>query len=249
MRTVKAGIAAKQVPAETAPYLKNGTLSSCPRWPSLRVKNVRAREYIPVMAGTELTYGGLSAFRHPLDGLLKDPGLLEDEVWRLFTVPGVASWLEDKWHPWLEGRWRRGTCWQDALAALSEQGRLDRDRLLDACLDAFSRDFAPNQVGWYVTFHDRMSPSLDDMAARASRYIGLLDLIARYGLPEGPERLTIGELAGSLAPALEHRAAALGLPGGSPVAAAERLIEVPDPARVEPAAGDRLPPPLEDPGS
>jgi hypothetical protein len=30
---------------------------------------------------------------HPLDGLLADPGLLDDEVWRLFEVPGAAREL------------------------------------------------------------------------------------------------------------------------------------------------------------
>ena len=240
-------------------------------------------------------------------------------------MPGAASWLEERWH--------RGTCWQDDLAALSEQGRLDRGQLLDACLDAFGRGFAPNQLGWYVSFHDRMSPSLDEMAERASGYIRLLtveakpavslgqkacgrllaagtlpaeaflaasgpallfprkavaiaqlkligkiaatqpavrglalaaaarafghqrldvqeaalDLIARHGLPEGPERRVIGELAASLAPALDHQATALGLPGRSSAIAAERHTGAAGPPRFEPAAGDRLPPPLEDP--
>ena len=267
--------------------------------------------------------GGAPTFTHPLDGLLADPGLLEDEVWRLFTVPGAAAGLEERWH--------RGTCWQDALAVLSEQGRLDRGRLLDACLDAFGRGFAPNQIDWYVSFHDRMSPSVDEMAERAGRYIRLLTveatpavslgqkacgrllaagrlsaedflaasgpallsprkavataqlkligtvaatqpsvrdlalaaaarafghqrldiqeaalgLIAGHGLPEGPQRLVIAELAGSLAPALNHQATALGLPGRSP--AAERHVSDASRSRVEPSAGDRLPPPLEDP--
>jgi Family of unknown function (DUF6493) len=269
---------------------------------------------------------GGRTFTHlnPADGLLADPGLLEDEVWRLFTTPGVTRGLAPGTprHPG----------WEDALASLSEQGRLDRGRLLDACLDAFSQGFAPDELGWYVAFHDRMSPALDEMAARADRYIRLLtigakaaimlgqkacarllaigrlraedflaasgpallfpqksvaagqlkligklaaaqppvrdralaaaaeafghqrldiqdaalDLIARYGLPEGPEREVIRERAGRLAPSLEQRATALGLPARSPARTAERQIEVP--RRAEPGPGDPLPPPLEDPG-
>src|SRR6201995_4374812 len=83
----------------------------------------------------------------PLDGLLADPGLLDDEVWRLFEVPGAARELAKC----------QGT-WEEALVTLSERGLLDRGRLLDACLAAFCQDFAPTQVGWYATFHDRMGP-------------------------------------------------------------------------------------------
>jgi hypothetical protein len=251
-----------------------------------------------------------------LDALLADPDLLKDEVWRLFTVPDAAAWLDGSW--------------EDALMTLSERGLLDRGRLLDACLDAFTMDFAPNRVGWYVTFHDRMDPSPGEMAARHDRYLrllaadsrggvsrgqkacgrlleaGLLDpedflaacgpallfpgktvataqlkligkvaaaepsargralaaaavafghqrvdvqeaalkLIARYGLPEGDERLVICGLAASLAPALAREAAALGLP----IRPAAQLIEIPDQPRSEPSAGDKLPPPLDDPG-
>jgi Family of unknown function (DUF6493) len=260
-------------------------------------------------------------FAHPLAGLLADPGLLDDEVWRLFTVPGAARMLR---------AWRDGL-WEDALAELSARGRLDRGRLLDACLEAFTRDFAPDELGWYVTFHDRMSPSLEEMAARAGRYIGLLavnarpavtlgqkacgrlltagrlpaeeflaaagpallfpgkavaaaqlkligrvaaadpavrdralgvaagafghqrldiqeaalDLIARLGLPEGPESLTIGELTPLLAPALEHRATALGLPGGSP----SRSSSAARSARTGCSTGSRPGPPAPRPGT
>ena len=120
---------------------------------------------------------GRSRFIQPLDGLLADPGLLDDEIWRLFTVPGAATWL---------GAWDDGL-WEDALATLAEQGRLDRGRLLDACLDAFTRDFPPNQVGWYVTFHDRMNPSLDEMAIRAGRYLALLAAGSKPGVSLGQQ--------------------------------------------------------------
>jgi hypothetical protein len=219
----------------------------------------------------------------PLRELLADPGLLEDEFWRLFTTPGVTRGLEP-------GSARRPG-WEDALAALAGQGRLDRGRLLDACLDALGRDLAAD---WYLALHDRLDPSLDEMAVRADRYAALLtvsakavvtfaqkacgrllaagrlpaddflaasgpallfpgkavaaaqlrligkvirarpqatdralaaaaeafghqrldiqeaalDLIARYGLPEGPEREVISEGAARLVPALEHRAVA-----------------------------------------
>ena len=121
----------------------------------------------------------------PLDALLADPGLLEDEVWRLFTVPGAAAWLDDSW--------------ADALVTLSERGRLDRGRLLEACLDAFASDLPANRMGWYVTFHDRLNPSLEEMAARSGRYLRLLAAGAKQGVSLGQK--ACGRLleAGSLA--------------------------------------------------
>jgi hypothetical protein len=111
---------------------------------------------------------------HPLDGLLADPGLLDDEVWRLFEVPGAAPALAKC----------KGT-WEEALVTLSERGLLDRGRLLDACLDAFFKDFAPSQVGWYATFHDRMAPTVDEVAARTGRYLALLATNSAHGVSVG----------------------------------------------------------------
>jgi Family of unknown function (DUF6493) len=108
---------------------------------------------------------------HPFDGLLADPGLLDDEVWRLFEVPGAARELARC----------KGT-WEEALVTLSERGLLDRGRLLDACLDAFFKDFAPTQVGWYATFHDRLAPTLGEVAARAGKYLALLATNYAHGV-------------------------------------------------------------------
>ena len=115
---------------------------------------------------------------NPYDGLLADPGLLEDEVWRLFTVPDAA--------------WRLDEDWAEALARLAAEGHLDRDRLIDATLDAFTRDFAPNRVGWYALFHDRMNPSVDEMAARTGKYLSLLAVSAKPGVAVGQR--AVGQL-------------------------------------------------------
>lgn len=121
----------------------------------------------------------------PLDALLADPGMLDHGVWCLFTVPGVQG----------------SPAWQEALVTLSEQGRLDRGRLLDACLDAFTRDFDPKSVGWYASLHDRLVPSADEMAARSDRYLGLLSANSKDGVTvgqQGCERLLAdGSLAAS----------------------------------------------------
>ena len=114
--------------------------------------------------------------------ILRDPGLLEHEIWRLFTDPGVGKEMEGGigW-----GRLLLGEQWADALLELAGHGHLDRDRLLDECLDAFLRDFPPNHVGWYASFHDRLRSSDDEVAARSAKYLALLAARSKPGVSLG----------------------------------------------------------------
>ena len=123
----------------------------------------------------------------PAQALLDDPGLLDEEIWRLFTVPDAAKALaefEAESGEWIEGPVQT---WSQALVQLSEQGYLDRDRLIDACLDAFTMDFAPNRVAWYALMHRRLDPSPDEMAARAGKYLTLLGVTAKPGVTLGQQ--------------------------------------------------------------
>ncbi|HTR91632.1 MAG TPA: DUF6493 family protein [Trebonia sp.] len=113
--------------------------------------------------------------------ILDDRGLLEHEIWRLFTDPGVGKAMEGS----LWGPLRLGDQWSDALAELSEAGQLDRARLLDECLDAFLRDFPPNHVAWYASLHDRLEPSADEAAERSPRYLALLAARSKQGVSLG----------------------------------------------------------------
>jgi hypothetical protein len=152
----------------------------------------------------------------PYDGLLADPGLLEDEVWRLFTVPDAAWRLGRNW----------GEDWAEALARLAAEGHLDRGRLIDATLDAFTRDFATSRVGWYALFHDRMNPSMDEMAARTGKYLGLLAASAKPGVTLGQRAAARLAGAGLLAAdqLLEASAPALVFPQKSVAIAQLKLI-------------------------
>jgi hypothetical protein len=110
----------------------------------------------------------------PAEELLADPGLLDDEVWRLFTVPD-AAWVVEK----LDRRWHGeepvpGESWAESLVALAGQGHLDRNRLIDACLGAFLCDFIPSRVSWYAELHEHLAPSIPEMSARAGTYLALL---------------------------------------------------------------------------
>lgn len=151
-----------------------------PQYTTAMVRSLYAAQY---------PHGDVEILRHPLDSLLADPGLLEDEVWRLFEVPDAAELFgarfrrryENVMHAQCTGAWLA------ALATLAEQGRLDRDRLLDACLDVFLRDFPPNRVGWYATLHDRLAATIGETRARAGKYLALLAANAQPGVSIGQQ--------------------------------------------------------------
>jgi len=171
-------------------------------------------EYTTLMPQT-LMYAGGYGGRSVLESLLADPGLLDDEVWRLFSVPGAGHWLA-----WGDDQWLR------ALAAVAERGMLDRGRLLDACLDAFVRDFPPNTVGWYLRFHDQLAPAPAEKTGRTSKYLALLASASKPGVTLGQR--VCGELldSGDLDPAafLVASAPALAFPQKSVATAQLKLI-------------------------
>ena len=100
-------------------------------------------------------------------GLLADPDLL-DEVWRLFEIEGTRDNSLAACESCGDGSW------SEALLALSAQGHLPRDRLIDATLSALERDFPQFRAGWFSRFHDKLAPSAEEMSRRTGRYLRLL---------------------------------------------------------------------------
>ena len=110
--------------------------------------------------------GGLAAV------LLDDPGLLEYEIWRIFdTEPGprTASLLMPSTDA-IPAKF----AWDGALAQLAREGRIARERLLDAALDGLSRDMHELRARWFASLHDRLEPTLDERAAQSARYVDFL---------------------------------------------------------------------------
>ncbi|WP_170754205.1 DUF6493 family protein [Ruegeria lacuscaerulensis] len=95
---------------------------------------------------------------------------LAEDVWRFFEVEGggdLSLAACDKYCG-------RNVSWANLLIELSRDGTLDRQRLLDASLDALERDFGQFRAGWYSRFHVAMDPTEDEIANRANRYLDLL---------------------------------------------------------------------------
>ncbi|WP_170773366.1 DUF6493 family protein [Ruegeria lacuscaerulensis] len=96
---------------------------------------------------------------------------LSQDVWRFFEVEGGGD-LSLAAHDKYSGP-RAG--WADVLRALSENGDLDRQRLLDSSLEALKRDFAQFRAGWYSRFHTALEPSDAEIVERVDQYLGLLN--------------------------------------------------------------------------
>jgi hypothetical protein len=160
--------------------------------------------------------------------LRSDPGLFDDELWRLFTVADVA-WAIDQmaWPRYGPRAAKEPGMWTEALATLAAEGDIDRGRLLDACLDAFTQGFAPNSVRWYEELHDRLAPSLTEMADRRDKYLVLLRVNSTPGVTVGQK--AVGALldAGLIEPEAFLRAVppALRLSQKSLVTKQVRLVE------------------------
>jgi hypothetical protein len=119
-----------------------------------------------------------------VDCLRTDPGLLDDELWRLFRTEGAGKVLA------LHDRMllmpyerpdigeaipaRPDHTWRHALITLADERLIDRSRLLDATLATFFRDWTPGDISWFVQLHDGVAPTLDEVAERQSTYARLL---------------------------------------------------------------------------
>lgn len=102
--------------------------------------------------------------------LLAEPDMLED-VWQLFEVENQAfnteSWLTSNAPANYE-------TWPEALIKLSNNGHLDRQRLLDSSLHGLLLDIKQNQLAGFHKFHVKLTPNREELLARQSDYLALL---------------------------------------------------------------------------
>lgn len=91
------------------------------------------------------------------------------------------SGLADK----LGGAIRAGDVARVRALVLAAEGRIDRDRLLDASLDSLTRDFRASTVGWYAQLHESLEPSHEERLERLDRYLALLGSPAPAAVKEG----------------------------------------------------------------
>ena len=104
--------------------------------------------------------------------LLADPGLLDDEIWRLFETD--TNIFDDAWtrrHPQSPADYES---WSDALVRLAGEGYVDRQRLLDASLAGLWTSSNNSVLAGYHKLHCRLAPGGDELDAREAPYRELL---------------------------------------------------------------------------
>lgn len=99
---------------------------------------------------------------------LDDPDTLED-VWRLFEVDTGTLWMPEDGQ-----RAAMRDSWPVALAKLSQEGHIDRQRLLDASLKALSSGFKNTTLTYYIRFYRFLKPTPDETASRQQTLLELL---------------------------------------------------------------------------
>jgi hypothetical protein len=107
-----------------------------------------------------------------VDRVRQDIDRIEPVIWRQFEVEGGGEISLANFEKYYASKVGGG--WAEALKTLSDENRLDRQRLLDASLDALNRSFSQYRAGWFSRFHEMLEPTLDERAARADRYLDLL---------------------------------------------------------------------------
>ncbi|MBS0205628.1 MAG: hypothetical protein JSS49_22220 [Planctomycetes bacterium] len=104
------------------------------------------------------------------DSLRADPGLMNDEIWKIFEVEppgkGVLLFTNDLVdHP---------MSWSKALKVLSAAGEIDRGQLLTKSLEALRTGRRAAGATWYFRFHELLEPTLEERVERQSLYLDLL---------------------------------------------------------------------------
>ena len=113
---------------------------------------------------------GLDGWRRTtvIEALRRNPDLLVDDVWRLFEVEGAGENSLAAYD-----KYCRKENWRAALVELGSDGTLDRERLLDASLDALQRGFSQFRAQWFSAFHEALRPTPAERRQRASTYLAL----------------------------------------------------------------------------
>ena len=151
--------------------------------------------------------GGVNGYQRlesVYEGLRADPELLDQELWRIFEVEVGAElvnaqvWSYKDGNDPTKGYEQHGNRWTHAVVKVAADDRRHRDRLLDASLDALSRDFRPSTLGWYANVHEALEPTREERELRLDRYLALLAVPAPAAMKAGLAGL---RAAGDVVPA------------------------------------------------
>ena len=137
-----------------------------------------SEDYLNFMVAWLLPMYQGDASKWNYEAIAAEPELIED-IWRLFEVETPAFTWDTTGDSELKS-------WMAAVLYLSDQGKMDRGRLLDATVAALMTGFKKNVLSGYANLHDKLEPTLDEIEARQSSYLDLLSAsqpqVVNYGI-------------------------------------------------------------------
>lgn len=151
---------------------------------ALGLPRPRATPYLRGLASSlSGQWTGSSLVQPDLPGALRTDDELLGLVLELLQVPdigGVLAGRDRRWVPKSDGRGHdlvpppADQTWPGALAALADDGLLDREDLLDTALDVLLRGGKRDHLALFLSLHEALRPSLDDIEPRLRTYVSLL---------------------------------------------------------------------------
>ncbi|MEM7474554.1 MAG: DUF6493 family protein [Planctomycetota bacterium] len=106
--------------------------------------------------------------------------VLEEDIWRVFEVPGVMH--NESMKGYLDPDWVA------AIVHLSKLKKMERQKVFDRCFSATRMGFNRSQVEIFFKLHDALKPSTTERVALFDSYVGLLDSelpnVAKWGFEQ-----------------------------------------------------------------
>ncbi|GAA1768664.1 DUF6493 family protein [Luedemannella helvata] len=127
-----------------------------------------------VLGWLESLFTGNGRRRHGVAQALRESPFLDALVPRLFEVDGAGAIMAAGSGTSAPAQQPDADHGVLAFASLAGDGRLDRATLLDGCLGRFLKGDRPAALTAFVTLHDALAPTLDELAERHEDYARLL---------------------------------------------------------------------------
>jgi hypothetical protein len=111
--------------------------------------------------------------RYVPERLVERPEILETYFWYLFTYESDIHWT-DQYTRFEKGTNIEGTSWSTAINNYSEDGSIDRIRVLQESLNATNRNFNKSLSGWFIKLFVLLKPTEEELLIIQSELFGVL---------------------------------------------------------------------------
>ncbi|MCB0846127.1 MAG: hypothetical protein KDE26_22905, partial [Bacteroidetes bacterium] len=113
---------------------------------------------------------GSMLFRQSPEKLLQYPETLESHIWDLFQPESLIH-QSDKTNYYAETRKSELLSWETTLIAFAQEKKIDRKRLLKACLDLLGSHIDPALANWMLALFEGLKPTDAELKALSNEFI------------------------------------------------------------------------------